>query len=127
MTGTAVEGRSAPLWVRKPAPGVLLPPWYYRGQEVVWAALRGQFIGKCVRCSKERGRGKPRGLRANHAHYWNNTPVLECPDCHRLSPVQRVAGRVVESKACNDRCMGATGPSCECACGGENHGAGWLG
>lgn len=25
-------------------------------------------------------------------------------------------------KVCTERCMGATGPSCECECGGENHG-----
>ena len=23
---------------------------------------------------------------------------------------------------CNGRCMGATGPNCECSCGGANHG-----
>jgi hypothetical protein len=27
-------------------------------------------------------------------------------------------------KRCDARCMSATGPSCECACGGANHGAG---
>ena len=28
--------------------------------------------------------------------------------------------------ACDERCTSATGPSCECACGGENHGIGAL-
>ena len=26
------------------------------------------------------------------------------------------------TKECNDKCMGAVGPSCECSCGGRNHG-----
>ncbi|WP_289009064.1 hypothetical protein [uncultured Thermomonospora sp.] len=25
-------------------------------------------------------------------------------------------------KICSPRCMGATGPACDCSCGGENHG-----
>lgn len=33
-------------------------------------------------------------------------------------------GRMVEEKVCDGRCMGATGPSCDCSCGGMNHGAG---
>lgn len=46
-----------------------------------------------------------------------------CPWC--ASPrvkVNVVKGQLVESKACDDRCMGATGPTCSCSCGGENHG-----
>jgi hypothetical protein len=35
-----------------------------------------------------------------------------------------VKGVLVESKPCGSRCMGATGPSCECSCAGANHGAG---
>jgi hypothetical protein len=29
-------------------------------------------------------------------------------------------------KVCNARCMNATGPSCDCSCSGENHGAKWV-
>ena len=31
--------------------------------------------------------------------------------------------RIVAEKTCNGICMGATGPSCSCSCGGENHGS----
>ena len=37
----------------------------------------------------------------------------------RLSPLR---GRLVPEKACSPSCQNATGPSCECSCGGENHG-----
>jgi hypothetical protein len=30
--------------------------------------------------------------------------------------------RVIETRACNGVCMGSTGPSCDCSCGGRNHG-----
>lgn len=38
--------------------------------------------------------------------------------------VRVVKGTVVASRACDARCMGATGPTCSCSCGGENHGGG---
>lgn len=34
----------------------------------------------------------------------------------------QLQGRVNDEKVCDARCMGAVGPSCDCACGGENHG-----
>lgn len=33
-----------------------------------------------------------------------------------------LAGTYNAEKECNGRCMGSTGPACDCACGGENHG-----
>jgi hypothetical protein len=48
-----------------------------------------------------------------------------CPDCDSYKvTVNVVKGTVVESKVCDGRCMAATGPNCECSCGGENHGGG---
>jgi hypothetical protein len=38
----------------------------------------------------------------------------------------QITGRYVADKACDGRCMGATGHNCECSCGGKNHGAGSL-
>ncbi|ASR84838.1 hypothetical protein SEA_HURRICANE_94 [Mycobacterium phage Hurricane] len=34
----------------------------------------------------------------------------------------QLAGRVNPEKECNGVCMAAVGPSCDCNCGGENHG-----
>lgn len=52
---------------------------------------------------------------------------IPCPAClpavrrMRLMPVRGVYNA---NKKCSARCMSATGPSCECACGGANHGGG---
>lgn len=48
----------------------------------------------------------------------------KCVACgERDSTVKPVRGVLVADKKCNDRCMGAFGPSCECSCAGGNHGA----
>lgn len=35
---------------------------------------------------------------------------------------RQVEGRFSEAHKCDARCMNATGPNCECSCGGQNHG-----
>lgn len=62
---------------------------------------------------------------------WSDfTAVVPCKLCpgvtarhggHVLSLVP-VKGRRNLAKTCNARCEGATGPQCECSCGGDNHG-----
>lgn len=46
-----------------------------------------------------------------------------CPDhgavTIRVTPIKGTA----TDHTCDDRCMSARGPVCECACGGSNHGA----
>ena len=46
------------------------------------------------------------------------------PDCQRRMRAFVVEGRHSDKTQCGARCMGATGPSCECSCNGENHGVG---
>jgi hypothetical protein len=45
-----------------------------------------------------------------------------CPD-HGVYRLQSVKGRLVPDHKCDRRCTGATGPKCDCSCGGANHGA----
>lgn len=56
--------------------------------------------------------------------------TIECVCGGKLSVMGRVhRGRVVEDRercACDSRCTHAKGPSCDCVCGGENHGSGAL-
>ncbi|AON96745.1 hypothetical protein SEA_GENGAR_90 [Mycobacterium phage Gengar] len=47
---------------------------------------------------------------------------LFCSDHHEHLKWTQLAGRHNPDKACNGVCMAAVGPSCDCACGGENHG-----
>ncbi len=82
------------------------------------------WLGRCVACSAPR---KPRGVRTTSPDLWNNRPVSWCPDCGGSVPVEKVAGTFREDKPCTARCMAAVGPSCECFCGGANHGGRWSG
>lgn len=51
---------------------------------------------------------------------------LVCEEHDRFLSVTAIKGVVNVDKACDGRCMSATGPNCECSCGGENHGASWA-
>jgi hypothetical protein len=55
----------------------------------------------------------------------NWTRVLSCSGCGKRVSVKPVAGKVNPDVGCDARCMNATGPNCECVCGGANHGASW--
>jgi hypothetical protein len=46
---------------------------------------------------------------------------LTCPAGHSVE-FRRLKGHVTD-QACGAKCMGATGPSCDCSCGGHKHGA----
>lgn len=47
---------------------------------------------------------------------------LGCHKCGATMAFDAVAGTVTE-KPCGSRCMASKGPTCECACGGRNHGS----
>lgn len=51
----------------------------------------------------------------------NYGTYARCPD-HGLFKLAAVNGRYVPDHRCDARCTGATGPACDCACGGANHG-----
>lgn len=48
-----------------------------------------------------------------------------CPDHEGATRWEVVRGEVTDH-ACDGRCMNAIGPSCECSCGGANHGGRYL-
>lgn len=43
--------------------------------------------------------------------------------CGSRGVAKKLEATIVTERVCNGICMGATGPSCSCSCGGENHGA----
>lgn len=78
-----------------------------------------QLIAKCQRGHVIRGTFDRRtGYSANA----EGGCVLRC-ECGSAGYLKFMSVKVVETKVCNGVCMGATGPSCSCSCGGENHGA----
>lgn len=49
-------------------------------------------------------------------------PAWACWGCGRYFRVALVVGKLGR-QACGSKCMGSTGPACECKCRGANHGA----
>ena len=50
-------------------------------------------------------------------------PCSKCGTVMYLAFFQPIRGVVRADCPCDPRCTGAHGPSCECSCGGANHGA----
>jgi len=48
---------------------------------------------------------------------------ISCRACGEKLWARSVAGVVVEHIACGARCMASKGPTCDCSCGGKNHGS----
>ena len=49
--------------------------------------------------------------------------TMDCANCNTRSAPVAIKGTYNPDRECNDVCMGATGPNCECRCAGANHGA----
>jgi hypothetical protein len=50
-----------------------------------------------------------------------------CPSHPRfIMNVRVIVGKVSADHVCDSRCTSAIGHTCECQCGGANHGANWL-
>jgi len=62
------------------------------------------------------------------AYYGPNGQCLsrQCPNHPGMLTWRELKAKVTEEKECNGVCMGAVGPSCDCSCGGENHGTAKL-
>ena len=49
--------------------------------------------------------------------------VLRVCECGMTQQGERVSGKFSERETCGAKCRSSKGPSCECSCSGENHGA----
>jgi hypothetical protein len=49
-----------------------------------------------------------------------------CPDCHREHARGNAVKGYTTAHVCDARCTNATGPNCECSCGGKNHGQSFI-
>jgi len=58
----------------------------------------------------------------------NLRPNAEADERYQMSVLyfehRQIDGRYVADKKCDGRCLSATGHTCECSCGGKNHGMG---
>ncbi len=55
--------------------------------------------------------------------HFNYPAAPACPVCGGEMRGQPIRGTTRPDIPCNARCTGAVGSSCDCACGGANHGA----
>lgn len=109
--------------------------------ETYYPALTKRYIGTC----KNKTCKQPMTIDAVRAEGWYETNSEEgyhvsgfnggrlfefsCPHCQRgsaLRYLKPVMGTVSTAHICDERCVYAKKPVCECSCGGENHGAGNL-
>ena len=80
-------------------------------------AIKQNYIARCY----AKGCGAVRRIeRGTQVEMWNGKPHIICA-CGSATVVKAISGRTTDT-ACSDKCSAAKGPSCECACGGENHG-----
>lgn len=49
--------------------------------------------------------------------------VIRCRSCGKARRAVMVKGKFSAKHDCNAKCLASIGPSCECSCGGKNHGA----
>jgi len=54
-----------------------------------------------------------------------NDFCIVCRGCGRNRSAELVRGKVSHVHTCGAKCLSSKGPSCECSCGGKNHGAGF--
>lgn len=89
----------------------------------------GRWLGRCKSC---KGLVKVELLAADAHPGWHIGHGQRLVPCShgctyqvngapRMVAVKGVTGTVADKK-CNATCQNAKGPSCDCSCGGENHG-----
>lgn len=55
----------------------------------------------------------------------NGSARVPCRGCGEPRLARRVIGKFSAKHKCNAKCLHSKGFSCECSCGGKNHGAGY--
>jgi hypothetical protein len=96
-----------------------------------------RYIGKCKACggiytsglgigeSVHRYQDDPKREGDVYTHRAGSL-VLDCRLCGRPCYAHLVRGKYNPTVECNGKCMGAHGTTCECSCGGKNHGKGFA-
>lgn len=75
------------------------------------------LLGSCPKCGTGIANADPRAGRASKCAN---------PACGVVVVLHRVKGEYNAAKPCNDACQYARSAKCSCACGGGNHGCGYI-
>ena len=83
------------------------------------------YVGRCDTCKARRGEYRvPSIITAGpYAGRMSGMVSARC-ECGDQMFLDMVSGTVTDKK-CGARCRSAVRSSCECSCGGENHGRNW--
>lgn len=73
-----------------------------------------RFVGKCTKCKTAIT------VENDRVHI---VATFRCRNCSNWVQCVQVEGRETEHK-CGAKCRHATGPTCDCSCGGKFHGVG---
>ena len=95
-------------------------------------AREQRYIAKCKACgvvtsgltsgqNMRMDKNDPKRTGDVYSHI-NGSLVLDCRKCGQPKYAKLVQGKYNPKIACNARCMSSTGTTCECSCGGKNHG-----
>ena len=57
---------------------------------------------------------------------YGGDPLGVCPTCGHAMAYGALVAMTVDAIPCDARCTGARGHSCQCSCGGKNHGRDWT-
>ena len=57
---------------------------------------------------------------------YGGDPLGVCDSCGHAMTFSSLVARVQADVPCDARCTGARGHSCDCSCGGKNHGIAWA-
>lgn len=79
--------------------------------------LRTNWI---ARCASKTCKATKRINAGAKVELWNGKPAIRC-ECGSSMIAKLIKGFVTKHE-CDDRCLAAKGPVCECSCGGANHG-----
>ena len=85
--------------------------------EIANTTPTARFVGRCDPCARPFAVDDPSG--------GSDHRKVVCPECQTLVVLSRIYG-VTTTMVCSGACMDATGPVCECACGGANHAGSYL-
>ncbi len=85
--------------------------------EIANTTPTARFVGRCEPCARPFAVDDPCG--------GSDHRKVVCPECEATVVLSRIYG-VTTTMVCSGACMDATGPICECACGGANHAGSYL-
>jgi hypothetical protein len=99
-----------------------------QGKRVEYPIERAK--GYCYRLDSN-GSEQPAGVWVTRSgggrptEYGGDVELGLCPSCHRAMDYNVLKTTLKPDVKCSGICIHARGGTCDCSCGGKNHGTGW--